>query len=86
MHLEIAFGLITDSFLNASYRMASRRGLPDKVHPDNETTFIGADRELQALLSQVDSHKIQESVANKGIKWHFNPPSAPHFGEPMNPW
>ena len=80
MHLEIGFGLTTDSFLNAFYRMASRRGLPDEVYSDNGTNFIGADRELQALMSQVDNHKIQESVANKGVKWHFNPPLAPHFG------
>ena len=78
--MEIAFGLTTDSFINAFYRMANRRGLPDEVYSDNGTNFIGADRELQALLSQVDNHKIQESVANKGVKWHFNPPLAPHFG------
>ena len=29
VHLEVAFGLDTDSFLNASYRMASRRGLQE---------------------------------------------------------
>ena len=80
VHLEIAFGLTTDSILTAFYRMASRRGLPDEIYLDNGTNFIGADRELQALLSQVDNHKIQESVTNKGVKWHFNPPLSPHYG------
>ena len=80
VHLIIAYGLSTDSFLNAFYRMASRRGLPDKVYSDNGTNFVGADRELQALLAQEEGHKIKESVANKGVKWHFNPPLAPHFG------
>ena len=80
VHLEIAYGLSTDSFLNAFYRMASRRGLPDEVYSDNGTNFIGADRELQALLAQVEGHKIKESVANKGAKWHSNPPLVPHFG------
>ena len=60
--------------------MASRRGLPDEVYSDNGTNFVGADRELQVLLAQVEGHKIKESVANKGVKWHFNPPLAPHFG------
>ena len=58
VHLEIAFGLITDSFLNAIYRVASRRGLPYEVYSDNGTNFMGADRELQGLLSQVD--KVQD--------------------------
>ena len=80
VHLEITNGLSTDSFLNAFYRMASRRGLPDEVYSDNGTNSIGADRELQALLAQVEGHAIKESVANKGVKWHFNPPIAPHFG------
>ena len=69
-----------DSFLNTFNRMANRRGLADEVYSDNGTNFIGADRELQALLAQVESHKIEQSLANKGIKWHFNPPLAPNFG------
>ncbi len=32
VHLEIAFGLDTDSFLNAFYRMVSRRGLPEEMY------------------------------------------------------
>ena len=86
VHLEIAYGLSTDSFLNAFYSMASRRGLPDEVYSDNGTNFVGADRELQALLAQVEGHKIKESVANKGVKWHFNPPLAPHLEELTNQW
>ena len=80
VHLEIGYRLSTDSFLNAFYRMASRRGLPDEVYSGNGTNDIGADRELQALLVQVEGHKIKESVANKGVKWKFNLPLAPNFG------
>ena len=80
VHLEIAFGLDTDSFLNSFYRMASRRGLPEEVYSDNGTNFKGADNELKLLVSQIDEDKITESAANKGVKWHFNPPLAPHFG------
>ena len=80
VHLEIAFGLDTDSFLNAFYRMASRRGLPEEIYSDNGSNFKGADNELKSLVLQIDENKIQESVAHKGVKWHFNPPFAPHFG------
>ena len=83
-HQCCKFGNSSQSFhgliLNTFYRMASRRGLADEVYSDNGTNFIGADRELQALLAQVESHKIEQSLANKGIKWHFNPPLAPNFG------
>ena len=32
------------------------------------------------LLSELDESKINAAVANKEVKWHFNPPLAPHFG------
>ena len=80
VHLEIAFGLDTDSFLNAFYRMVNRRGLPQEMISDNGGNFVGADKELRALAKQVDQSKIQRSTAHQGIKWHFNPPLAPHFG------
>ena len=80
VHLEIAFGLDTGSFLNAFYRMASRRGHPEEMFSDNGTNFKGMDRELIMLLSELDASKINAAVANKGVKWHFNTPLALHFG------
>ena len=80
VHLEMAFGLDTDSFLNAFYRMASRRGLPEVMFSDNGTNFKGADAELKSLVQQLDESRIKQSISNKGISWHFNPPLAPHFG------
>ena len=50
VHLEIAYGLSTDSLLNAFYRMASRRGLPDEVYSDNGTNFIGTDKNCRHYL------------------------------------
>ena len=80
VHLEVAFGLDTDSFLNAFYRMVNRRGLPKEVISDNGTNFVGANKELQELVSLLDKDKINDAICNQGIKWHFNPPLAPHFG------
>ena len=80
VHLEVAFGLDTDSFLNALYWMTNRRGLPQEMISDNGTNFVGANRELCELVKSLDKDKIKRSAANKGIKWHFNPPLAPHFG------
>ena len=47
VHLEMAFALDTDSFLNAFYRMVSRRGKPEEVVSDNGGNFVAADKELQ---------------------------------------
>ncbi|XP_067685504.1 uncharacterized protein [Haliotis asinina] len=81
VHLEIALGLDADSFLNAFFRMTSRRGIPKEVLSDNGTNFVKASKELKELVqSNLDSDKVKGSLANKGIIWRFNPPSAPHFG------
>ena len=77
VHLEIAYSMETDSFLNSFYR----RGLPDEVISDNGRNFIGADKELKELVKQLDVRKLQVSTANLAVKWHFNPPYAPHFGD-----
>ena len=48
---------------------------------DNGTNFVGANQELQQLTIQMfQSSKLTENLTGKGIKWSFNPPSAPHFG------
>jgi len=60
--------------------MANPRGLPEEMISENGTNFIGAVRELKELVEQLDQNKIEKLAANKGIKWSFNPPGAPHFG------
>ena len=80
VHLELAYSLDTDPFLNAFYRMTSRRGLPEEAISDNGSNFVSGNRELMELVHQLDNNKIHTSLANKGVKWSFNPPLAPHFG------
>ena len=80
VHLELAFGLDTDSFLTALHRFVNRRGLPKDIVSDNGTNFVGASHELKELVNQLNHKNIQASTAHKGINWHFNPPAAPHFG------
>ena len=47
--LEVSFSLDTDSFLNAFFRMVSRRGLPRDIVCDNGTNFVGESNELKEL-------------------------------------
>ena len=49
MHLEMAWGLDTDTFLKAFARFTSRRGVPMEVISDRGTNFVGAVSELKKL-------------------------------------
>ena len=80
IYLEVAFGLDTDSFLNALARFTGRRGVPLTITSDNGTSFVGAVNELKQLLAQLDEERIERNTAQKNIKWVLNPPAAPHFG------
>ncbi|XP_065893456.1 uncharacterized protein [Dysidea avara] len=77
IHLEMAYGLDVDSFVNALSRMINRRGIPEEMLSDNGTNFVAANKELCELYKDP---KTKAAVADKGIKWTFNPPYAPHFG------
>ena len=46
VHLEVAYGLDTDSFPNAFFLMVSRRGLLKDVLSDNDTNFVAGNNEL----------------------------------------
>ncbi|XP_055537555.1 uncharacterized protein LOC129725580 [Wyeomyia smithii] len=57
------------------------RGLCSDVYSDNGRNFIGAANELRKLI-QSEQHRmaLQQECASQGIRWHFNPPLASHFG------
>ena len=80
VHLEMAYALDTDAFINAMFRFEHRRGTPAAYHSDNGTNFVGADRELAECLKRMDQSKIAARLGNRGTKWIFNPPASPHFG------
>ncbi|XP_065186610.1 uncharacterized protein LOC135817366 [Sycon ciliatum] len=79
VHLEMATSLDVDGFMNAFLRMTNRRGVPIQVVSDNGTNFVGAANEMKKLLKAMEGD-VQRRAADKGIKWSFNPPAAPHFG------
>lgn len=78
VHLEVVMDLSTDAFLAAFDRFVSRRGLPQDIYSDCGTNFVGASKQLRNLVNHPDNQHIISS--HSVCSWHFNPPSAPHFG------
>lgn len=84
VHMELVSDLSTERFLQALRRFFARRGRCTDIYSDNGTNFVGAKNQMQELFGLLKEEKHREQVsrecANDGIYWHFNPPSAPHFG------
>ena len=75
----MAFGLDTDSFLNAFYGQSKRITQRDSIWQWYELCR-GRERPLRELVEALDQSKIAQSTANQAVMWHFKPPLAPHFG------
>ncbi|XP_055589191.1 uncharacterized protein LOC129741476 [Uranotaenia lowii] len=81
VHIELVADLSTAKFIQALRRFVSRRGLCSDMHSDNGRNFLGADNELRRLVNS-SSHQqaVNQECLAHGIRWHFNPPKASHFG------
>ena len=80
IHIEIADSLDTSSCIDAIRRFVARRGSPKELYSDNGTNLVGAHRELLKSVQELDQEQANHFCANINIEWHFNPPSASHFG------
>lgn len=78
VHLELVLDLSTDAFLAAFDRFVARRGLPSDLYSDCGTNFVGAAKQLRKFINHPDNQPILSTA--RACSWHFNPPSAPHFG------
>ena len=61
-------------------RFRGRRGNPKTIRSDNETNFVGANRELGEALKSLSQERITDELAQENIAWYFNPLSSPHMG------
>ena len=68
----------TSSCVMGVDRFVSRRGTPAMIWLDSGTNFIGEKKELRECMEKWNTLSIASELANRGIKWRFNPPSAPH--------
>ncbi|XP_008182025.1 uncharacterized protein LOC103309125 [Acyrthosiphon pisum] len=76
VHLEVVSELST--FLAAFDRFIACQGSPHDAFFDCGTNFVGAAQYLRTLVNDPTiRHALTSHVS---YVWHFNPPSAPHFG------
>jgi transposase InsO family protein len=80
VHIEVCHSLDADTCVMAIKRFVARRGQPQTLISDNGTNFVGAHKEFKQCLDNWNKGCIEQSLAQTGIKWKFNPPGAPHFG------
>lgn len=80
VHLELAENLTTDSCLLCIRNFVNRRGVPIRIRSDNGTNFIGASKEIQEAINNLDHDRITAELSTNNIEWKFNCPENPHAG------
>ncbi len=84
VHIETAVSLETDSFINALRRFIARRGPVREIRSDRGTNLVGAEKELNLALKEMNHEEIQKSLLRHNtswcITWKRNPPTASHMG------
>ena len=80
VHVDIVTSMETSCCVRRVERFVSPRGTPAMIWSDNGTNFIGLEKELRESVKKWNNVNIAAELAHKGIKWRFNPPSAPHQG------
>ena len=80
IHLEMAYDLTIDSFINTLRRFISRRGNVSSITSDNATNFVGSDKELKNSIDSFNCHHVKDFLLQNNIQWNFNPPYGSHFG------
>ncbi|XP_028404804.1 uncharacterized protein LOC114527371 [Dendronephthya gigantea] len=80
IHIEIAYSLDTDSFLQSMRRFIARRGRPEIMRSDNGTNFVAGEKELRNAIDGWNQEKLHKFLLQQHIKWIFNSPTASHQG------
>ncbi len=78
VHLKLAVDCSTMEFLQVLRRFFAIRGTPAVMISDNGTQFVGAEKELKEMVKGWKLEELREFCAEKGMKWRFTTPKAPH--------
>ena len=80
LHIEVVPDLDTDSCFNAIMRFIARRGKPNTIISDNGANFVRVERAFTEYVAAWNKEGIEHHLIQRGIRWKFNPPAAPHCG------
>ena len=62
-------------------RFTNCREGPLVISSNNGTYFVSTEKELLLCLLKLDKHRIASKMAQNGVKWELNPPSATNHRE-----
>ena len=65
-------------FMQILRRFYALSGVPDLMMSDNGSQLVGAERELREMVEGLDTEELQEFSTERGMKWQFTTPVAPH--------
>ena len=80
MHIEVAHGLDTTSFIQSLRRFVARRGQVLELRSNNGSNFVGAEHELVKAIENWNKTQINGFLLQRNIKWKFNVSRASHHG------
>ena len=72
--------------LAAITKLIARRGKPNVILSDNGTNILCAATKIREWIEARNQSDIEQSLAEKQIKWKFNHLGAPHFGGVWSEW
>ncbi|XP_068723496.1 uncharacterized protein [Montipora capricornis] len=78
VHLELAVDYSAAEFMQTLRRFFATRGQPALMMSDNGSHLVGAERELREMIQGWNHKELKEFSAEKGMRWQFTTPGAPH--------
>ena len=83
IHIEMTNSIDTDLFILAPRHFIARRGNIRSIRCDNGSNFIGAEKELEKCMNEMDNKRIGDFLLEKRadwIVWKKNPPMSSYMG------
>ncbi|XP_060079797.1 uncharacterized protein LOC132559197 [Ylistrum balloti] len=80
IHIEVVEEMSTSSFINALRRFIAIRGPVKHIRSDKGSNFVGAVKELNLNVIDVEDKAVKDFLSEESITWTFNPPYASHMG------